>query len=95
MDGRFIQSGYLSNMNVASVDFNPGSGLATVDLLGSYVRSGDHCDDGRVHDQIWTTIRQFPGVRGVLVRLNGNLLGDILSTSPSGKGIRRKRNRKD
>ena len=77
---------YLSNMNVASVDFNPGSGLATVDLLGSYVRSGDHCDDGRVHDQIWTTIRQFPGVRGVLVRLNGNLLGDILSTSPSREG---------
>ena len=77
---------YLSNMNVASVDFNPGSGLATVDLLGSYVRSGDHCDDGRVHDQIWTTIRQFPGVRGVLVRLNGNLLGDILSTSPGREG---------
>lgn len=77
---------YLSNMSVASVNFNPSSGLATVDLIGSYVRSGDSCDDGRVHDQIWTTIRQFPGVKGVLVRLNGNLLGDILSTAPGREG---------
>ena len=77
---------YLSNMSVASVDFNSASGLATVDLIGTYVRSGDHCDDGRVHDQIWTTIRQFPGVKGILVRLNGNLLGDILSTSPGREG---------
>jgi hypothetical protein len=77
---------YLSNMSVVSVTYNPDSGLATVDLTGSYVRSGDSCDDGRVHDQIWTTIRQFPGVRGVLVRLNGNLLGDILSTAPGREG---------
>jgi hypothetical protein len=74
---------YLSNLSLVGVDFNPTTGLATIDLSGTYVRSGDHCDDGRVHDQIWTTIRQFPGVKGnPLVRLNGNLLGDILSTAP-------------
>jgi hypothetical protein len=77
---------YLSNMSVTGVNFNPDTGLATVDLAGSYVRSGDSCDDGQVHDQIWTTIRQFPGVKGVLVRLNGNLLGDILSTAPGREG---------
>jgi len=74
---------YLSNMSVVSVDFNPNNGETYVDLAGSYVRSGDRCDDGRVHDQIWTTIRQFPGVKGnPVVRINGNLLGDILSTAP-------------
>lgn len=74
---------YLSNMAVSSVNFNPTTGQATVDFTGTYVRSGDHCDDGRVHDQIWTTIRQFPGVKGnPMVRLNGNLLGDVLSTAP-------------
>jgi hypothetical protein len=70
-------------MAVSSVNFNPTTGQATVDFTGTYVRSGDHCDDGRVHDQIWTTIRQFPGVKGnPMVRLNGNLLGDVLSTAP-------------
>lgn len=79
----FYNPVYLSNLSLIGVDFNPTTGLATVDLSGTYVRSGDHCDDGRVHDQIWTTIRQFPGVKGnPLVRLNGNLLGDILSTAP-------------
>lgn len=79
----FYNPVYLSNFSLVGVDFNPNTGLATVDLSGTYVRSGDRCDDGRVHDQIWTTIRQFPGVKGnPLVRLNGNLLGDILSTAP-------------
>lgn len=74
---------YLSNMSVVSVDFNPNTGETVVNLAGTYVRSGDRCDDGRVHDQIWTTIRQFPGVKGnPVVLLNGNLLGDILSTAP-------------
>ena len=74
---------YLSNMTVVSTDFNPNTGYATVDFTGTYVRSGDRCDDGRVHDQIWTTIRQFPGVKGnPMVRLDGNLVGDILSTAP-------------
>ena len=73
---------YLSNMQVVSVDFDPGTGTVTVNLTGSYVRSGDRCDDGRVRAQIWTTIRQFPGVRGnPLIFLDGNLLGDILSTA--------------
>ena len=74
---------YLSNMSVTSVEFRPNTGETRVDLTGSYVRSGDRCDDGRVHDQIWSTIRQFPGIKGnPVVTLNGNLLGDILATAP-------------
>ncbi len=79
----FYNPVYLSNMSVASVDYKPSTNSVTVNLSGTYVRSGDRCDDGRVRDQIWTTIRQFPEAKGSpLVLLNGNLLGDILSTAP-------------
>lgn len=74
---------YLSNMSVTGVDYKISSKSVTVNLSGTYVRSGDRCDDGRVRDQIWTTIRQFPEAKGSpLVLLDGNLLGDILSTAP-------------
>jgi hypothetical protein len=69
-----------SNLKVVSVDFKDYEGLADVSLDGAYVRSEDRCDDGRVRAQIWTTIRQFPGVKTVYILLNGNLLGDILAS---------------
>lgn len=79
----FYNPVYLSNMSVSSVEYKPATKSVTVNLSGTYVRSGDRCDDGRVHDQIWTTIRQFPETKSSpLVLLNGNLLGDILSTAP-------------
>lgn len=71
---------YLSNLAVANVDFKAYSGLVSVDLEGTYVRSGDRCDDSRVRAQVWSTIRQFKEVKTVYILLNGNLLGDILAT---------------
>jgi hypothetical protein len=71
---------FRSNINVTSVDFKDYEGLVDVSLDGAYVRSEDRCDDGRVRAQIWTTIRQFPGVNTVYILLNGNLLGDILAS---------------
>jgi hypothetical protein len=71
---------YLSNIIVDKVDFKPYQGIISVRLLGTYVRSGDRCDDRRVREQVWRTIRQFPGVKTVDILLNGNLLGDILAT---------------
>lgn len=70
---------YLSNISVQSVDFKTFTGEVSVLLTGSYVRSGDSCDDGRVRAQIWSTIRQFPEVKSIFILLNGNLLGDILA----------------
>lgn len=78
--GKLINPVYLSNLSVANVVFNQSSGEVSIDLEGTYVRSGDRCDDGRVRAQIWTTIRQFKGIKTVYILLNGNLLGDILST---------------
>jgi len=71
---------FRSNLEVDNVEYKPGTGLVSVDLSGTYVRSDDRCDDSRVRAQVWTTIRQFPGVKTVYVLLNGNLLGDILAT---------------
>jgi hypothetical protein len=71
---------YLSNLSVANVSFNAPTGEISVDLTGSYIRSGDRCDEGRVRAQVWTTIRQFKDIKTVYVLLDGNLLGDILST---------------
>jgi hypothetical protein len=71
---------YLSNISVTSVEYKASSEYVGVELSGTYVRSGDRCDDSRVRAQVWTTIRQFPGVRTVYILLNGNLLGDILAS---------------
>jgi Sporulation and spore germination len=77
--GNLYNPVYLSNWRIDSVEFKDYEGLANVSLSGGYVRSGDRCDDSRVRAQIWTTIRQFPGVKTVYILMNGNLLGDILA----------------
>ncbi|HSB03342.1 MAG TPA: hypothetical protein VLE49_22015 [Anaerolineales bacterium] len=78
--GKLYNPLYLSNLSVANVSFNGFTGEVSVDLTGSYVRSGDRCDNGRVRAQVWTTIRQFKDIKTVYILLDGNLLGDILST---------------
>jgi len=77
--GALYNSLYPSNIDVTSVSFSPSSGTVSVRLAGTYVRTGDHCDNSRSRAQVWTTIRQFPGVKVVDILLNGNLLGDILA----------------
>lgn len=71
---------YLSNLEVSNVSFAKYYGEVSIDLNGTYVRSGDRCDDSRVRAQVWSTVRQFPEVKKVNILLNGNLLGDILAT---------------
>ncbi len=78
--GELYNPAYLSNIKVDDVWFKAYSGVVSVRLSGTYVRSGDPCDDRRVRAQVWSTIRQFPGVKVVDILLNGNLLGDILAT---------------
>jgi hypothetical protein len=70
---------FRSNLYVDSVDFKPFSGLVSIRLSGTYVRSDDRCDTPRVRAQIWATIRQFKGIKTIDILLNGNLLGDILA----------------
>lgn len=74
-----INPAYLSNIQVDSVDFKAFQGILSIRLSGTYVRSGDRCDDRRVREQVWSTIRQFSGIKTIDILLNGNLLGDILA----------------
>ena len=60
-----------------SVRFN--SGLATVNLRGTYAKPDDDCDNLRVKAQVWTTVRQFRGVRTTNIYLNGIPFGDRVS----------------
>lgn len=78
--GALLNPVYLSNIEIESVDFKPFYGEISIRLAGTYVRSGDPCDDGKVRAQIWSTIRQFPEIKSIDILLNGNLLGDILAT---------------
>lgn len=71
---------FRSNLEVESVNFKSYSGLVSINLTGTYVRSDDRCDDSRVRAQVWTTVRQFSKIKQVYILLNGNLLGDILAT---------------
>jgi len=66
-----------SNIKVESVRFS--NGLATVNLRGTYVKPDDDCDNLRVKAQVWTTVRQFRGVRATNIYLNGIPFGDRVS----------------
>lgn len=68
-----------SKIKLDSVKFNPDNGLVTVRLRGKYVRPDDECDNARVRAQLWTTIRQFEGIRATNVYLNRVPFGDLVS----------------
>jgi hypothetical protein len=71
---------FRSNMSVKSVEFVEDTGLINIYLDGTYVRSGDRCDDSRVRAQVWTTIRQFKEIKTIYILLRTSLLGDLLAT---------------
>jgi hypothetical protein len=78
-NGSLYQSLYQSNITVDSVTFKPSIGVISIRLGGTYVRTGDDCDNSRARAQIWQTIRQFSEVKTVDIFLNSNLLGDVLA----------------
>lgn len=78
-NGALYHSIYQSNISVNSVSFKPSTGVISVRLGGTYVRTGDDCDNSRARAQIWQTIRQFSEVKTIDILLNSNLLGDVLA----------------
>ena len=78
--GGLYNPAWLSNITVSEVWYKAYSQTIYVRLKGTYVRSDDRCDNARVRAQVWSTIRQFDGIKVVDILLNDNLLGDILAT---------------
>lgn len=77
--GEFYNPVSLSNISVESVEYNGKTGLITVHLRGTYIRSGDDCDNTRVKAQVWNTIRQFRDIKMTNIYLNGGPFGDKVS----------------
>lgn len=70
---------FRSNIRVDEVEFTSSNGLAQVYLRGKYVRPQDKCDNLRVKAQVWTTVRQFRGVKMTNIYLNRVPFGDLVS----------------
>lgn len=68
-----------SNLKVENVKFNRDNGLITVNLRGTYIPTGDDCDNSRVKAQIWSVIRQRREVKMTNIYLNGGPFGDKVS----------------
>lgn len=68
-----------SNIRVGDVKFNRSSGLITVNLRGNYSKPKDDCDNTRVRAQVWSTAKQFRGVKVTNIYLNGKPFGDRVS----------------
>jgi hypothetical protein len=74
--GILYNPGYASNISVSSVEFE--NGKVTVYLTGTYQRTKDKCDPSRFNDQLRFTIKQFPGVTDIYIRLNGVPFADAI-----------------
>lgn len=70
---------FRSNIKVSSVDFSRSSGHITVNLRGTYKKPQDDCDNLRVKAQVWSTAKQFRGVKTTNIYLNGIPFGDRVS----------------
>lgn len=68
-----------SDIKVQHVEFDPKTGLITVELSGSYRPTGNDCDNTRVKAQVWTTIRQYTQIKATNIYLNGIPFGDRVS----------------
>ena len=76
--GILYHAGYDSRLAVGNVEVD-GEMNAQVYLTGEYVKTDDPCDGPRFRDQIKATVKQFPGIRGVRIFINGVTIGDVMS----------------
>jgi len=77
--GRLYNPLSRSSIRVKNVSYRSSIGLVEVYMSGDYNPSGDPCDNLRVKAQIWSTIKQFRGVKNTNIFLNNIPFGDRLS----------------
>lgn len=75
--GILYHPGWASNLAVNNVEINGGE--IKVYLTGEYVRTKDSCDASRFKDQLRFTIKQFPGISGIIIYINGTPIADVMS----------------
>lgn len=78
--GNLRNSLYQSKLKVERIVYKKYDQTLTVYLTGNFVKPKTDCDQLRYREQVWATIRQFSGIKRIIVWLDdGNLLGDKLS----------------
>jgi hypothetical protein len=70
---------YKANLKVVEVSFNEKTGLIDVFIRGVYPQPKDPCDNTRVREQVWQTVKQFKEIKSTDIILNGYPFGDKLS----------------
>ncbi len=69
---------YQSSMRAKNLTLDPNTGVAEIQLSGSFVKPKDDCESARMRAQVWGTIYQFETINKAIVWLNEVLLGDLL-----------------
>jgi len=76
--GSLYHPGYAANLAVSQVEFKD-NGTIVVYLTGTWTKTKDRCDPQRFIDQLRQTIKQFKGVSGIVIYINGTPISDALS----------------
>jgi hypothetical protein len=77
MVGSLYNPTYNSSISVDSVTFE--NGLISVHMNGTFHAVKDKCYRTRVKTQLWSTIRQHPGIKATNIYLNNIPFGDRVS----------------
>jgi hypothetical protein len=83
--GSLYNATYPSSLKVGGVDFNSATGIASVQLAGSYVVPESSCDASRYRAQVWATALQFKEITRFIPSVGNSLLGDRLAIYSDGK----------
>lgn len=76
--GSLYNPGYAANLAVSNVEFKD-NGTIVVYLTGTWTKTKDRCDPQRFIDQLRQTIKQFKGISGIIIYINGTPISDALS----------------
>jgi len=82
--GGLYNATYPSSLKVGGVDFNSATGVASVQLAGSYVKPESSCDASRYRSQVWATALQFKQITRFIPWVGNSLLGDRLAVYSDG-----------
>lgn len=72
---------YQSKLRIERVEYNKSTQQVRIYSSGGFVKPKDECDQLRYREQVWATVRQFPGVKRVDIWVGSKLLGDLLAAN--------------
>jgi hypothetical protein len=70
---------YNAHFSIKGVSFNSTTGRVDIYLNGSIPKPADVCEAKRIHDVMWGTVENFPGVNQVVFWVGPRLLGDLIA----------------